>query len=463
MTINRSQIDQNLPVVALVGRVNVGKSTLFNKLTEDNKAIISDVPGTTRTSNEGLVVWRGKDIRLVDTGGLTFEEGVLFEEDILKQSQKAMKEADVIIFVTDAETGVLPQEYELAKHMRRIITKPVVLVANKADNKAKEMNTYGPDFAKLGLGEPLGVSASNGRNIGELLDIVYKHLGKAKTRPKVAKDLEPIQVSIIGKPNVGKSSLFNKIIGEDKVIVSDMAHTTREPHDTLVEYAYELAGKKKKQNFNFIDTAGIRRKSRVKGFLEKEGIYKSIDVAEKSDIILFVIDGSEPISSQDMQLGGLLERRSKSVIIIVNKWDLSEDNSQTHQSFVKKQIYSYFPHLDFAPIVFTSGKTGEKVHNIFPMLMRVWQARHTEIANRALEAFLDQIVRTHHPSRGKGTRQPKLLGMRQLGSAPPVFELYIKYRTSLHRSYVNFIENRLREQFDFLGTPIVIKLTKVKR
>lgn len=213
----------------------------------------------------------------------------------------------------------------------------------------------------------------------------------------------------------------------------------------------------------FIDTAGIRRKAKVHGKIEREGIFKSIDSLRDSDLILFVLDGSEVISSQDMQLGGLIERRAKSVIILVNKWDLAEDASDTQRNFTKKKIYSYFPHLDFAPIEFVSGLTGVGVHKIFPLIMKVWEARHTRIANRGLENFLEKATKEHRPSRGKGTRHPKLLGMKQLEVAPPVFEVAVKFQTSLHRSYVSYLENKLREEFNFLGTPIVMKLRKIKR
>jgi len=197
--------------------------------------------------------------------------------------------------------------------------------------------------------------------------------------------------------------------------------------------------------------------------LEREGISKSIDALQRSDIILFVLDGSETISSQDMQLGGLIERHSKSVIILINKWDLAEENTETAQIDAKKLVLAHFPHLDFAEILLVSGKTGYSVHKIFPVLIKVWNARHTKVANRALEQFLERVTKEHRPARGKGTRHPKLLGMRQVHTAPPIFELFIKYKTSLHRSYVKFLENRLREQFDFFGTPIVIKMTKTRR
>lgn len=454
-----------LPIVALVGRTNVGKSTLFNRLIEEKKAIVSNIPGTTRTSNEGLVLWRGKYFRLVDTGGLTFEENVPLEQDILKQSQRAMKESDLILFLIDGQTDVMPQEKELAKFMRRIITKPVMLVANKVDSAKIESLLLAGEWPKLGLGQPFAVSAINGRNAGDMLDQVFSLLQKTKNKPKKKKisASESIRVSIIGKPNVGKSSLFNNLIGENKVIVSDIPHTTREPHDTDVIYEYTEGKKTIKQKITFVDTAGIRRKTQVSGQLEKEGIRKSIESIEHSDIILFVIDGSESLSSQDMQLGGLLEKRAKSVLLIVNKWDLSMDVSDRQRNEVTKMVYAHFPHIDFAPVLFVSGKTGYRVHQILPSIMKAWQGRHTVIPISALEHFLKQATTEHRPSRGKGTHHPKIMGIRQLGANPPVIELMIKYRTSLNWSYVNFLKNKLRAQFDFFGTPVIIKLTKMKR
>jgi GTP-binding protein len=473
----------NLPTVALVGRVNVGKSTLFNRLIEDDKAIVSPVPGTTRTNNEGVIIWRGKNIRLIDTGGLTFTDDVPLEEDILKQSEHAMKEADVILFVADAQDGILPQDRLLAKRMRRIAHKPVIFLANKVDKQSLEYNLNDQEWLKLGMGVPFPVSGANGRNTGDLLDLVYKTLGKAKALPKkiTKPKTEIINISLIGKPNVGKSSLFNKLIGQEKVIVNPMAHTTREPHDTLVEYEYEpakpdmiispLKGETTRAErvrkgvclINFVDTAGIRRKNRVEGGLERDGIGRSIRAAENSDIILLVIDAAETISAQDMQLAGLLEKRAKSVIILINKWDLTPDNSDTYRNEVKRMIYSQFPHLDFAPILFVSGLTSYRVHDIFPLLMRAWQARHTVISNEILYRFIKQVQKQHLPSRGKGTKYPEIIGFHQLANNPPVFEALIKYRTSLNRAYVNYLENKLREQFDFFATPIIIHLTKLKR
>jgi GTP-binding protein len=456
-----------LPTLALVGRVNVGKSTLFNRLVEKNQAIVSDIAGTTRTNNEGVVLWRGKFFHIIDTGGLTFENELEFEKDIIRQVERAVEHADMVIFVTDAQVGILPQERELARKLRQITKKPIMLVANKVDTTRLEPQIHTPEWSKLGLGEPYPVSAVNGRNVGDFLDVVFKTLKKHSKNPKIVKDLkekdEPIRVSIFGKPNVGKSSLFNKLIGDEKVIVSPIAHTTREPHDTLMTYLYEENGKNKKQKINFIDTAGIRRKAQVHGELERAGISKSLESFTTSDIILFVLDGSEPISHQDMQLGGLMERHSKSVIVILNKWDLCEDNSDNKRNEVKKMLTSHFPHLDFAPILLVSGLTGYRVHQIFPTIVETWKARHTHIEADILGNFIQKIKREHRPSRGKGTRHPDIMGFRQLDTNPPIFEMLIKYGTSIHISYVKYVENRLREEFNFFGTPIVIKLTKMKR
>lgn len=457
-----------LPVVALVGRVNVGKSTLFNRLIEEDKAIVSNIPGTTRTRNEGRVLWRGTEFEIIDTGGLTFSDDILLEEDIIAQTKQALDVADVVVFVTDGEVGILPQERELIKLLRKK-NLPILLVANKVDSKKIEQRVELSEWAALGLGKPFMISAANGRNVGNFLDLIYETFSSISEEPIAPRTKEEIEgddrikISLIGKPNVGKSSLFNKLIGEERVIVSDMAHTTREPYDTDVVYEHKMGDEVKEQQITFLDTAGIRRKANVTGFLERVGIRKSILAIDDSDLVLFVLDGAEPISSQDRQLGGLLERRSKSVIILINKWDLTDDNSEQRQKEVRQMVYGHFPHLSFAPIIFVSGKTGLHVHKIFPTIMQVWQARHTVIGVKALEYFLKEATSNKLPSRGKGTRHPKLMGIRQINSNPPIFELFVKYRTSLHRSYINYLENRLREQYDFFGTPIVIKLTKTRR
>ncbi|EKD43272.1 MAG: hypothetical protein ACD_72C00372G0001, partial [uncultured bacterium] len=424
--------------------------------TESNKALVSSVPGTTRTSNEGVAIWRGKHVRIVDTGGLTFSDEVLLESDIIRQTEMALKKADVIVFVTDIKDGLLPQEKELAKLLTQKKKEcPVILVANKADAAADHAQKYNREWLSLGLGHPIAISAQTGTGLGDLMEEIFKHLKTKLKKPVVLPDIEPIKVALLGKPNVGKSSLFNKLIGEDRVIVSDMPHTTREPHDTLVE----VDG----QHILFIDTAGIRRKAKVSGVLERLGIGKSIETMKRTDIVLFLLDTSSPITDQDQQLGGLLRENTKSVIIVVNKWDLSEDNTDSFRNDVKEKIMKYFPHLSYAPIVFISAKTSYRIHQIFPLIKQAWDERHTELTEETCEEFIRHVVKEHLPSRGRGVRHPEILGFRQINTNPPIFELFIKFKTSLNISYIHFLENRLRERFGFFAAPIIIKMTKAKR
>ncbi len=449
-------VDQNLPVVALVGRVNVGKSTLFNKITETNKALVSDIPGTTRTRNTGVVTWRGKNFLLVDTGGLTFDETVPLEDDIIRQTELALKEADLVVFVTDIQSGILPQERELAKRlMRKNSKQPILLIANKADNITFFPTIHDKEWLKLGFGAPLPVSGANGTNTGDLLDAIYAVLNKQKRRPKQEHDLKPIKVAIMGRPNVGKSSLFNSLIGEDRVIVSDMPHTTREPHDTLVEVDGD--------HVLFVDTAGIRRKAKVSGELEKLGIGKSIETIKKTDIVLLVLDATDAIMDQDQQLAGLLREHTRSVIIVVNKWDVADDNDDAFRNQVKADIYKKLPHISFAPIVFVSAKTQYKVHQIFPLIKQAWAERQTIVDEALLKDFLKRVTKKVLPTRDRGVRHPRIVALTQLGYNPPMFEVVVKANTSVHISYVHYLENQLRREFSFFASPIIMKLSKLKR
>lgn len=454
--------NRNLPTVVLVGRANVGKSTLFNKLVEMQKALVSDIPGTTRTNNEGILLWRGRETRLIDTGGLDslmHKEIKFFDQEIQAQAQMAIGEADVILFITDAKSGILPQEKKLADELFKKNKKkiPIILVANKVDTTRIEMGMELKEWMKLGCGAPFAISAANGRQVGDLLDLVYRGLHAGARRPKdAALEIEDIiTVSIVGKPNVGKSSLFNKLIGEEKVIVSAIPHTTRESFDTTVVY--------NSHTITFIDTAGMRRKAQVEGVLEREGISKTFESILASKIVLMVIDGADPLSAQDKQIAGLIEQHGKSAILLVNKWDLAEDNTDAYRNGVKAMLLGIFPHLDFAPILFVSGLTGYRVHQIFPILIEVAEARKREIPQDELDRFLKEATHEHRPTRGKGVRHPEILGIQQLATDPPVFELLIKPKTSLHYSYARYIENRLREEFGFIGTPIIIKFSKLKR
>lgn len=447
-------VSENLPTVALVGRVNVGKSTLFNRIAETSQALVSNIPGTTRTRNIAVATWRGRQFTLVDTGGLTFDASVPLEKEIIAQTEIAIKEADVVVMVLDIQSGLLPQEKELAQKLRKN-KKKLILVANKTDNNDWRLRLHDREWLRLGLGEPVAVSAVNGVGVGDLLDLVFKSLQQAKRRPKIKKIVPDINIAIIGKPNVGKSSLFNKLIGEERVIVSPMPHTTREPHDTLVEY--------QGQYLNFVDTAGIRRKTKVSGVLERAGIKKSLEMVNKSQIVLLVLDAVEPMSDQDKQLGGLLREHVKSVILVVNKWDQSDDNTDAFRNETKERIYAMFPHIDYAPIVFVSAKTGYRVHQIFDLILRAAKERKTVVDPTELAEFFTEITHKRLPTRGKGVRHPKILGFHQLPADLPLFEMAIKSKTSVHMSYVHYIANRLREKFGFFAAPIIIKLKKIKR
>lgn len=453
---------RNLPTIVLVGRANVGKSTLFNKLVEAEKALVSDIPGTTRTNNEGILLWRGKEVRLIDTGGLDsimHKETEFFDREIQAQANMAIHHADLILFMTDAKSGILPQEKKLAKELfkKNKHKVPILLVVNKVDTTRIEQGITLIEWMKLGCGAPIPISAANGRQVGDLLDHVFHALNKGARRPKVfATDpTDAINVSLVGKPNVGKSSLFNKLIGEDKVIVSPIPHTTRESFDTMMTYDGHT--------ITFIDTAGMRRKAKVSGTLEREGITKTFESIEKSDIVLLVIDGSDPLSAQDQQLAGLIQHHAKSAILLINKWDLAKDITDSYRNKVKQMLSTVFPHLDFAPIVFVSGLTGYRTHQIFPLLIQIAEARALEVPQQTLDIFLKDVTRQHLPTRGKGIRHPEIVGIKQLGTEPPVFELLIKAKTSLHHSYARYIENKLREEFGFIGTPIIIKFSKLKR
>ncbi|MEK7481197.1 MAG: ribosome biogenesis GTPase Der [Patescibacteria group bacterium] len=440
-----------IPTVALVGRVNVGKSMLFNRIIEQRHALVSPQPGTTRTRNVAIAWWRGNPIRFIDTGGLTFDESIPLEKDVIRQTELALAEADIIAFVTDAQTGILPQERELARRLHKQ-NKTVILIANKADTQTKEMAIHDPVWRGLGFGEPIPASAQNGRNVGDLLDVIYAAV-QSKYPAVPALETEPIRVAIIGKPNVGKSTLFNALIGEERVIVSPVPHTTREPHDTLVTW--------EDTPMQFIDTAGIRRPARMEAGLEKEGVQKSIHALTRADIALLVLDAGDDISVQDKRLASLIEESNVGIIIVVNKWDAVKNGSDAVvRTAAIKQIARVFPFALYAPVVLVSALEKRGVANIMPLIMNAQAARNRELTEDDLNAFFKEVIAKHRPPRGKGTAFPKLLGMKQRGVAPPIFELFIKQKTSLHRSYVSYLENRLRERFDFTGTPIVIRMRK---
>jgi GTP-binding protein len=447
-----------MPKVVIVGRTNVGKSTIFNKLIEEQKSLVSEVPGTTRDIFEADCIWRGRVFSLLDTGGL--DRGTNSDLDILigKQSRKAIKESDVIVFVVDAQTGLQEEDRNLANEMRKF-NKPIILVANKADNKVLQSSTYDPDWKKWELKNPFPISAKRGTGTGDLLDMIYFKLEEIGMPAVSIIDIKATRVSVIGRPNVGKSSLLNAALGENRFIASEKEHTTREPNDTRVNVG--------DRNYVMIDTAGMRKMAKVKASskLEKEGVDRSIRAMKQSDVCLLVLDVSQVIHAQDKHLAGELANSGASVIIIANKWDLVEDKDPVTINKYEKYIRANLPMLDWAPILFTTAKTGKRVHEMFKLIDVVVENRFTQLNDQEAYEFMSRAIARHKPSRGKGVSHPQIARFRQTRINPPMFELTLKqsHIQALNSSYLRFLENLLREHYAFDGTPIKMSVKGRKK
>ena len=446
-------VDFNLPTIALVGRVNVGKSTLFNRIMEKQQAIVSPVAGTTRTRNIGIFTWRGTQSRIIDAGGLTFNDDEDFEKEIYDQTQKAINEADVVLFVVDVQNGILPQERELARILHALKI-PVLLVGNKVDSPKIGALIHEKDFLKLGLGTPMAVSAVNGVGVGDLLDEVFKLFHKGRRRPKQVRIEPTIRVAILGKPNVGKSTLLNQIAGDDYVITSPIPHTTRETFNLLVKWGEHY--------IDFLDTAGIRRKAHVSAGLEKIGVSQSIRRMQESDVILLLIDAAEPISVQEKVLARLVDDKRRSIVLVVNKWDLVDDHTEDNRKRFVDTIFAAYPHLQHAAVTFLSAKTGFRVHQLYELITAAFEARRKVIDPLVLDSFIRQLISRHPPTRGIGNSPPKIYALKQLSTDPPEFQISVKAKTSLNSGYIRFIERAVREEFGFVGTPIVLYTKKTK-
>lgn len=441
-----------IPTVAIIGRTNVGKSTLFNRLVEEHKALVSNVPGTTRDRNEAEVFWCGKIFRAVDTGGTDSEAGSVIETATREQIWRAVDEADLILFVVDLKTGPMPQERALAKKLKTI-NKPIIVVGNKAETPNLVASVHATEWRLAGLPSPVAISALRGTGTGDLLDLIQKQLRKIK-HPAIEKKEEPItRVAIIGKPNVGKSSLINATLGEERVITSPMAHTTREPIDTPIE----VNGKK----YILIDTAGMRKSGKVKqaGGLEMIGVQRTKEAVERADVVLLVLEANEQIGTQDKAIAGLLDGSKAGTIIVANKWDLVPDKTSSTINEYEKYVLGMMPFIAYAPIVFTSAKTGQRVENIFKLIDQVQAARHRQLTDEELSNFLRRAINHRPPIRGKVVKPPKALGLRQTGACPPSFAVTIKAKRedAISQSYLRYIENRLHEDFDFNGTPVIVR------
>ena len=447
------------PKVAIVGRSNVGKSTLFNKLIEEQKSLVSEIPGTTRDRYEGDCIWRAKVIRLIDTGGLDRNQTDEIDVEIGKQARAAIKEADLVIFVVDLQVGLQDEDRLLERELQKL-KKPIILIGNKADNTKLVQSVHDEGWHKWSSGSPMAISAKRGTGTGDLLDIVYEKLVKLGKEPISVSDATAMRVAVIGRPNVGKSSLLNAALGQNRFIASSREHTTREPNDTEVT----IDGR----DYILIDTAGIRKMARVhkgKSKLEKEGVERTIRAMKKSDVCLLVLDVSKNIQTQDKHLAGELEKSGASVIIIANKWDLIPDKDPVTIDKYEHYIRANLPSLDWAPILFTSAQTGKRVQNLFEIVDKVFENRFTQLSDTESHEFISRAIVKHKPSRGKGISHPKIFKFRQSGVNPPEFLLFIKQsRTdSLNRSYLRFLENLLRKFYSFEGTPISIKVRGRKK
>jgi len=454
--------EKKLPLVAICGRTNVGKSTLFNCLTEKRQALVSDIAGTTRDSNLGTVEWASSAFDLVDTAGLIDSRALgakkISENDIDSQTQRQARsyldQADLILFLVDTKAGLLPEDKDISSGLKKnpVYRNKTIVIANKVDSF--KLASEAAQFNKLGLGEPFTISAANGMGTGDLLDIIIEKIDKNKKNKKaiINPGEDRINVCILGKPNVGKSSLLNAILGYERVIVSPIPHTTREPQNTEIVY--------KNKKINLIDTAGIARHSRNSIGLEKYGILKSLKSLEKADIAMLVLDISEPLTHQDAKLVQEIVERGRSLIFIANKWDKVETRDTKKWAEI---LYDKLPFALWAPAQFISAKTGEKVNKILDLILTIAAERSLKLSDSQCDKFMKAVVKIHKPAKGKGTRAPHLYEFRQIKNSPPSFNLRIGPNDDLHFSYVRFMENRLRDRHGFTGTPLHIRVVKDKK
>ncbi|GIN56492.1 ribosome biogenesis GTPase Der [Lederbergia ruris] len=423
--------------VAIVGRPNVGKSTIFNRIVGERISIVEDSPGVTRDRIYGTGDWLTHEFHLIDTGGIDMGDAPFLVE-IREQAELAIEEADVIIFIVSAREGVTSTDEEVGKILFRS-KKPVVLAVNKVDNPEMKADVF--EFYSLGFGEPFPISGSHGLGLGDMLDEVVRHF---PSDLEESEDEDIIKFSLIGRPNVGKSSIVNALLGEDRVIVSDIAGTTRDATDS----AYEFEG----QKYTIIDTAGMRKKGKVYEKTEKYSVLRALKAIDRSDIVLVVLNGEEGILEQDKKIAGYAHEAGRGIIIVVNKWDVVEKDDKTMKNF-EEQIRAHFQFLDYAPIVFVSAKTKKRLITLPPVIKMASENHSLRVQSSVLnEIIMDAIARNPAPT-DKG-RRLKILYATQVGVKPPTFVVFVNDPELMHFSYERFLENRIREAFGFEGTPI---------
>ena len=426
-------------IVAVVGRPNVGKSTLFNTIAGRQISIVEDTPGVTRDRIYAEASWLNYHFTLVDTGGIEPVSDDILLQQMRSQAELAIETADVIIFVTDVRSGVVDADYEVANMLRKS-KKPVVLCVNKVDSVKKFGNDI-YEFYSLALGEPFSVSSVNHMGIGDLLEEVVKYF------PKESEDTEEddrLKIALIGKPNVGKSSLINKLLGENRVIVSDIAGTTRDAIDTEIIH--------NGVPYVFIDTAGLRRKGRVTEDIERYSVIRTVSAVDRADICIVLLDATEGITDGDTRIAGIAHESGKGVILAVNKWDLVEKDDKTMQEFTKK-LREKFSYMDYAEILFISAQTGQRTQKIFEMVDRIHENQVLRIKTGVLNEIMARATAMKQPPSDKGKRL-KLFYITQASVSPPTFVIFVNDRELMHFSYTRYIENQIRENFGFRGTPI---------
>ncbi len=426
------------PTVAIVGRPNVGKSTFFNYIVGKRISIVQDEPGVTRDRVYAESTWRGRTFSLIDTGGIEPESEDIIISQMREQANIAISVADVIIFLTDIKQGVTAADKEIALMLKKS-KKKVILVCNKADNYGKTSDDI-YEFYNLGLGDPYPVSSVNAIGIGDVLDAIYESFPEKQED----EDDETIKVAIIGKPNVGKSSLVNKILGENRVIVSDIAGTTRDAIDSNFENEF---GK-----YVFIDTAGIRRKSKVDEQIEKYSVMRSLLAVERADVCILMIDANEGVTEQDTKIAGEAHEAGKAVIIAVNKWDEYEKDTNTTEKY-KKEVYNKLSYLSYAPIIFISAKTGQRVHKLFEMINTVASQNAMRVSTSVLNQVLNEAIAIVQPPTDKGKRL-KIYYMTQASTKPPTFVVFVNDKKLFHFSYERYLINQIRKEFTLTGTPV---------
>ena len=426
------------PIVAVVGRPNVGKSTLFNALAGSRISIVKDTPGITRDRIYADVTWLNYSFTLIDTGGIEPDSKDIILSQMREQAQIAIDTADVILFMVDVKQGLVDADAKVADMLRRS-KKPIILVVNKVDSYEKMMlDVY--EFYNLGIGEPMAISAANRQGIGEVLDEVVSHF--ADDTAEDVEDERP-RIAIVGKPNVGKSSLINKLLGENRLIVSDIAGTTRDAVDAEVTYN----GKE----YIFIDTAGLRRKNKIKEELEQYMIVRTVSAVERADIVILLIDALEGVTEQDAKIAGIAHERGKGIIIAVNKWDALEKDDKTIYRFTEKvrQILSFMP---YAEITFISAKTGQRIGKLYELIDMVEQNQSMRVATGVLNEIMAEAVALQQPPSDKGKRL-RLYYITQVAVKPPTFVIFVNDKQLMHFSYTRYIENKIRDTFGFKGTP----------